>query len=685
MPHRSRKDAIADMLPVFGPLTRRASGWPALSVVALLCLGGLVIVSLIVTAARSQDRLLAERAADLARAVVAERQVELGRTTRDYAWWDDAYVHLTETPDAAWAEANIGPYLRDAFDVNVATVLRPDGRPVFSFMRGAAVPPDLPIEFEGGLERLIAAAQQSPPDEPQAAATGLLAIEGQIHLVAVAPITPEEAAPESPAAPPGARNLLVLTQALDKDLVAAIGSRFDFDNLRIIDSHGPTDDTTVPLTAPDGELLGRLAWSPARPGSAMVRRLVPPVALAFGVMVVLAVWIMRHIDRARRDNQRHLRVIAGKNEELQKLTDLRQATLDAIGEGIAVFDADRRLVSWNRAYRDLYDYAAPQLKAGMTLLDLLSVIRGDDAALLSDGALAAQLAAATRHDAAPEEHSLPNGRIVEVRRNPMPNGGIVFSCRDISARKAIERDLIFAKENAEVANRAKSEFLANVSHELRTPLNSILGFSEIMTKEMFGPIGSRAYRDYADDIHQSGALLLELITDILDMSKIEAGKFELRKERVDPAQLATAVLRIIRERAESAGLAVRLEVADELPPVWADQRALKQILLNLLSNAVKFTPQGGEIKLRVERAADGTVRFSVRDTGIGIAAADIPRAMSVFGQVDGALNRKYDGTGLGLPLSRALAELHGGRLELQSELGIGTIVTVELPPERIAA
>jgi signal transduction histidine kinase len=476
-----------------------------------------------------------------------------------------------------------------------------------------------------------------------------------------------------------------LTQALDKDLVAAIGSRFDFGNLRIIDSHGPTDDTTVPLTAPDGELLGRLAWSPARPGSAMMRRLVPPVALAFGVMVVLAVWIMRHIDRARRDNQRHLRVIAGKNEELQKLTDLRQATLDAIGEGIAVFDADRRLVSWNRAYRDLYDYAAPQLKAGMTLLDLLSVIRGDDAALVSDGALAAQLAAATRHDAAPEEHSLPNGRIVEVRRNPMPNGGIVFSCRDISARKAIERDLIFAKENAEVANRAKSEFLANVSHELRTPLNSILGFSEIMTKEMFGPIGSRAYRDYADDIHQSGALLLELITDILDMSKIEAGKFELRKERVDPAQLATAVLRIIRERAESAGLAVRLEIADELPPVWADQRALKQILLNLLSNAVKFTPQGGEIKLRVERAADGTVRFSVRDTGIGIAAADIPRAMSVFGQVDGALNRKYDGTGLGLPLSRALAELHGGRLELQSELGIGTIVTVELPPERIAA
>jgi signal transduction histidine kinase/sensor domain CHASE-containing protein len=684
MLHRSRKDAIADMLPVFGPLTRRASGWPALSVVALLCLGGLVIGSLIVIAARSQDRLLAERAAGLARAVVAERQVELGRTTRDYAWWDDAYVHLTETPDVAWAEANIGPYLHDAFDVNVATVLHPDGRPVLSFMRGAAVPADLPIEFEGGLDRLTAATLQSPLDQPLAA-TGLLAIEGQIHLVAVAPITPVDGALNSPAAPPGARNLLVLTQALDKDLVAAIGNRFDFDNLRIIDSHGPTDDITVPLTAPDGALLGRLAWAPARPGSAMVRRLIPPVALAFGVMVVLAVWIMRHIDRARRDNQRHLRVIATKNEELQKLTDLRQATLDAIGEGIAVFDADRRLVSWNRAYRDLYDYAAPRLKAGMTLLDLLSIIRGEDAALVSDGALAAQLAAATRHDAAPEEHNLPNGRIVEVRRNPMPNGGIVFSCRDISARKAIERDLILAKENAEVANRAKSEFLANVSHELRTPLNSILGFSEIMTKEMFGPIGSRAYRDYADDIHQSGALLLELITDILDMSKIEAGKFELRKEQIDPAQLATAVLRIIRERAEAAGLAVRLEVADGLPPVWADQRALKQILLNLLSNAVKFTPQGGEIKLRVERAADGTVRFSVRDTGIGIAAADIPRAMAVFGQVDGALNRKYDGTGLGLPLSRALAELHGGRLDLQSELGIGTIVTVELPPERLAA
>jgi sensor domain CHASE-containing protein len=515
--------APANKLALFGPLTRRASRWPALSVVALLCLGSLVIGSLILVAAQSQDRLIAERAADLARAVLSERQVELGRIVRDYAWWDDAYINLTETPDATWAEANIGPYLNDAFDVSIATVLRPDGHPVFSFMRGAAVPTDLPIDFEGGLEQLAAAVQHSSPDDPQVA-TGLLTIEGEIHLVAVAPITPEKGSPLVPALPPGARNLLVLTQELNKDLVSAIGSRFDFENLRIIDTQGPTNDITVPLTAPNGTMLGRLAWEPARPGSTMIRRLILPVGLAFAVMVLLAVWIIRHIDRARRDNQRHLQVIAAKNEELQKLTDLRQATIDAIGEGIAVFDADRRLVSWNRAYRDLYDYAAPRFKAGMTLLDHLSATRSVDEALIPDNELAAQLAAAARRDATPEEQSLPNGRIVELRRNPMPNGGIVFSCRDITARKMIERDLMLAKENAEVANRAKSEFLANVSHELRTPLNSILGFSEIMTKEMFGPIGSRAYRDYADDIHQSGALLLELITDILDMSKIEAGK-----------------------------------------------------------------------------------------------------------------------------------------------------------------
>jgi signal transduction histidine kinase len=236
-----------------------------------------------------------------------------------------------------------------------------------------------------------------------------------------------------------------------------------------------------------------------------------------------------------------------------------------------------------------------------------------------------------------------------------------------------------AVRQAEIANRTKSEFLANMSHELRTPLNAIIGFSEIIKDELRGA-SHPSYREYAKDIHDSGTLLLAVINDILDLSKIEAGKQQLNIEQVSPHTVVTACIGLVRERARGAGINLVVDSkAYGTPELEADPIKLKQILLNLLSNAVKFTPRGGTITVGARSVGRSMIEFSVADTGIGMKASEIPLALEPFRQIDSSYGRKYQGTGLGLPLSRALAELHGGTLAIESEPGQGTKVTVTIP------
>ena len=251
-------------------------------------------------------------------------------------------------------------------------------------------------------------------------------------------------------------------------------------------------------------------------------------------------------------------------------------------------------------------------------------------------------------------------------------------------RDATLRAVQLAKEEAEAASRSKSEFLANMSHELRTPLNAIIGFSDLMADEKYGSLGNRRYLQYIRDIGDSGRHLLDLINDVLDISKVERGKLELVEEPVDVAEIVDDCIRLMRQRAEAAQLLLAVEVEAPLPPLRADGLRIKQVLLNLLSNAVKFTPAGGRVKVRALAREDG-LKLVVEDTGIGMDAAGVELALRPFGQVDAKLARKYAGTGLGLPLSKAIVELHGGTLEIQSRLGAGTVVTAALPARPIIA
>lgn len=251
---------------------------------------------------------------------------------------------------------------------------------------------------------------------------------------------------------------------------------------------------------------------------------------------------------------------------------------------------------------------------------------------------------------------------------------------ELEKEKAISDE---ARRRAEGANVAKSRFLATMSHELRTPLNAILGFSEVMKSEILGPLQNGTYKEYAGNIHDSGRHLLHLINEILDLSRIEAGRYELNEEPAQLTDIGEDCHRLLKLRAESKGLQLVLEFEDGLPQIWVDERAIRQICLNLLSNALKFTPKGGTITFKIAASEKGGQLISIKDTGPGIPKEEIPKVLQAFGQGSLAHQTAEGGTGLGLPIVQNLVELHGGDFELLSELRRGTEVRVELPRQRV--
>ncbi|MBV8535951.1 MAG: PAS-domain containing protein [Alphaproteobacteria bacterium] len=358
--------------------------------------------------------------------------------------------------------------------------------------------------------------------------------------------------------------------------------------------------------------------------------------------------------------------------------------IESISGGFALYDVDDRLVLMNRVAREWHPEFASVAVPGSRYEDMiraaaksgLIVGTGDSIEEIVNERLATHRKAFGQ----PIERHV-GGRWYQVTEYPTSNGGVVVMRTDVTALKEVNVRLEEARILADQANRAKSDFLAMMSHELRTPLNAILGFAEIIRDHSTGLAPGKS-SEYASDIHTSGTLLLTLVNDVLDLSKAEAGMMELQLAPVDVSEIVGRSLRMVKERATRQAITLNGNTDSNLPPLYADDRKLMQILLNLLSNAVKFTPTGGQVTVSATCETKGVLAIRVTDTGVGIAAENLAKALSPFGQIDNLLTREHSGTGLGLPLAKRLTELHGGTFDIESQVGVGTTVTLRFPMNR---
>jgi len=363
---------------------------------------------------------------------------------------------------------------------------------------------------------------------------------------------------------------------------------------------------------------------------------------------------------------------------------LLTSIFDVSEVGIVVTDTNGRIIRVNESFIRTYGWARDELvnadMVGLVTPDEREQLRLDHEEFIRSGGRSSGEMKIIRKDGNIANALYTTATLELSQRRRFQ----VTTVMDITLRKQMEQSLRMAKEQADSANRAKSVFLANMSHELRTPMNAIIGFSEMMMKETFGPLGHDKYEEYIGDVHSSARHLLEIINEVLDMSKIEAGRIEIDEGEDDLQGLITSVMRMMDSRAFGSNVPLENDIEEGLPNLMGDQRLIRQILINLVTNAVKFSPSGGTVRVLASMLDDGQLQITVVDEGPGIPKDKMRQAMEPFGQVsDRAENAMYQGTGLGLPLAKAMADLHGGSLDLESTVGEGTSVLVNFPASRV--
>ncbi len=386
----------------------------------------------------------------------------------------------------------------------------------------------------------------------------------------------------------------------------------------------------------------------------------------------------------------HTRVAnAGLEQDLEVLRNDLLDAVESISEGFAFFDENDRLRYYNRKYLTMFGSDGDKIIPGMSFTDITQAV---PMPLQFEGRTPQQadwLEWRLRHHregAGDFQQQLASGRWNLTTDRRTREGGYVTVHVDITDMKEREAELAAARDDAESANRSKSEFLALMSHELRTPLNAVLGFADILTDESYGSHSDARYQEYSQHIHDSGSHLLRIINEILDLSTLEAGRFKIHDEDFELALPFDDVRRMMSGLARDAGLTMSVESDDGLPGLRGDLRTVRQILINLISNAIKFTPAGGSVTVTARRqslAMGGGLLIQIADTGVGIAEQDIPKVLAPFGQIEGPLHREHQGTGLGLPLVQSFMQLHGGEMSIDSALAEGTTISLQFPRERL--
>ncbi|HYL33046.1 MAG TPA: ATP-binding protein [Stellaceae bacterium] len=421
------------------------------------------------------------------------------------------------------------------------------------------------------------------------------------------------------------------------------------------------------------------------------------VGTATLVLVLLVLYLLREIDRrtarevALAEEHRKLEAanadLATSKQRAEEVETRLTDAIECISEPFVIYDKDDRLVQCNQAFRQAFPHSKYADIRGVSFSDLVADSLEHGIFKPPAGGKDAWLSARQekhRHAESTLQITLADGRHLLATDRRMKSGGFAGLRVDVTDLVRTKDALQAALTEAEAANKAKTLFLANMSHELRTPLNAVIGFSDIIRNQIMGPVGVPAYADYANDIHNAGHHLLGLVGNVLDASRIEAGKFDLDEEPVEVAELVHGAVQAVHPQADKKSLTLIERLPEKPIAIRADPLRLRQVLINLLSNAVKFTPDGGRVTIFFQASAR-RVAFAVVDTGIGMTPEEAKIAVEPFRQIENTLVKRYEGVGLGLSLAKRITEMHGGTLEIESAKGVGTTVRVILPVERVVA